>query len=134
MKRRDKRKVGTLVIKLRTWLHGSERHYQEASMLRNPKGKMCCLGFYFNALGVPADDLLKIGSPDELKFMLATSSKGYPKEAAWLIHKSASGKTVNSALTDGLIAANDYAGMTLPERMAMVKELFAKKKIKVKFV
>src|SRR5258705_13829674 len=63
-KKRGKRKaVRTLVIDRRKWLRGGDLDGLTSVLLRPSDGKMCCMGIYGRALGVPRKKLLNIGLP-----------------------------------------------------------------------
>lgn len=126
-----------LVINRRIWLRGEPSGegipWKDFSQLHRVKdGKMCCVGIYLHACGVPMDALAGIGEAD---LVLAENdetsddeSKTYVEEACWLI---------SSMPTDPapqLYATNDDDQLAGFEREQIIKEIFAQHGVDVEFV
>lgn len=100
-------------------------------------GKMCCLGFYLQACGVPVEALR--GHPDP-KAVLEADNIEFPQEAQWLVfldhpeldeHEMEGQQCMsvwwdNSGTCQELMTANDDEAISDEEREAAVQRLFAK--------
>lgn len=112
------------------WLHGEGDYV--SYLLRPADGKMCCLGFYGQALGVPTETLAYKKSP--------VGSEIFCKKAPWL------GDTENfSEVCGDLMEVNDSCPdnqdktrpvnivLSEPEREARLTKLFAEHGVEVEF-
>lgn len=122
MKAVKKAKTMKLVIDRNVWLRGEGS--DRSALLRPTDGKMCCVGIYLKALGVPEDELLKDKTARFIKSDLvpewtrcAPGEKPYP-------------------VVSELYQINDGAnlGFSEAERERLIAERFAKHGVKVKFV
>lgn len=117
----------SFTINRATWLSG--KLYADdntvESLMRDHKGRMCCLGFYARECRIPAKSLTGKGTPLNLKIehrhkfhnLLAPSSDGI----------------ADSYLSGKLIEANDTMGLTPKKREERITELFRKAGIRVRF-
>lgn len=69
-----------LVIDRNIWFRGQG---SKESKLLNDNGKMCCVGIYLKACGVPEEDILNVRTADELADEFSNKNK-LPEEAKWL--------------------------------------------------
>lgn len=120
-----------LTIDRKLWLRGEGA--EKSALLRKDDGKMCCLGFYGLACGIPTEDLADKKQPNELKGVPNTP---YPE---WLTHnyvgdldkKQYSG--VSTACCS-LMRVNDARSITDEAREAEITVLFAQHDVQVEFV
>lgn len=115
-----------LIIDRNLWLRG-EGH--DASALhRKSDGKMCCLGIYGLACGLPLDKLTGKNQPNELK--------GYPEWLLIHVTPSLDSKAYTGCSTDcgDLIMCNDAKLYQDPEREAKITEIFSRHDVEVTFV
>lgn len=117
MKKKPIRNVKRFTIKRNEWLRGNP----DEGKLLNYEGKMCCLGIYLKACGVPAEDLEDKDMPSELACEY--------KLPAWLA-------TEEDELVPVVKLANknDEAGLAPAVREKQLRELFKEQGIVVRFV
>lgn len=121
-----------LVIDRRIWLRGEPSGegipWEDSSQLHRVKdGKMCCVGIYLHACGVPMDALSGIGAADSV---LAENdeNKTYVEEACWLIPSRPTDPASQ------LYATNDDDQLAGFEREQIIEEIFAQHGVDVEFV
>ena len=97
------------------------RKYWGQYLMRNDEGKKCCLGFVSEAYGVPPEKTLNKEFPCQLRHNVP---KDFPD---WLL--------TNHHHHDVAIASgiNDDMVLSLKEKEAQLKELFAKHNIRLIF-
>ena len=104
-------------INRNTWLRGEGA--EASRLLRFADKKMCCLGFYLRACGVPTQILLGANTPYAIRGSV-------PKEAAWLLHPYV-------ADMSALMEENDSYYVTEKGRERRIKEIFARHSVLVEF-
>jgi hypothetical protein len=131
-------------IKRSLWDRGErfKEERKERDRVPNPAlkhvqdGKMCCLGFYLEACGVPVENLK--GHPDP-KAVLENNNIELPQEAQWLVfldhpdldesemegHQCMTVWWDNSGPCQELMEANDDEVIAEDTREARVQRLFA---------
>lgn len=127
-----------LVIDRNVWLRGEGSH--QSCLYRPRDGKMCCVGIYLDACGVPKDRMVAHSNATSLAEKL-------PDEAKWLFGTSPLGGTFASADANYLYAVNDTeAGskpiahpppVTVPDeafREAEIVRYFAAHHVRVTFI
>lgn len=106
-----------LVIDRKVWLRGERASY----LLRRHDRKMCCVGIYLKACGVPEEKFKGLAGiisvPEKVKF---------PEEAEWL-------RGLDTLLY-GLYAVNDALDLTEIQREAKIVKLFAQRDVEVTFI
>jgi hypothetical protein len=116
-----------LIIDRKLWLRGEQI---VSYLLRFRDGKMCCLGIYGRALGIPAEELLDKGAPDA-----SSCRASFQAKAPWLfkdgIYLSRDCKL--------LMEINDfnsdyYDEPQYQDREDRIKEIFAENGVEVSFV
>lgn len=129
------------------WLNGElvNRHIEALkkapnSMLLDKEGRMCCLGFYSLACGIPAKWVVGLSEPGDLELNLV--EKLAPTIA--YVHQDAyegeDGEpetechVEQSLITDKLITANDDTTIGCLEREARIVALFADAGIEAEIV
>lgn len=110
-----------LVIDRRLWYRANGA---TTSLLLRRDGRMCCLGFYSLACGVPVDDIRGVDEPSSL-IDAATGTK-LPERMSWLRHQRTD---MNSDDSIALQNINDETGDE-----EKIKELFAKHDEEVVFI
>lgn len=119
------RNVKKFVIDRKKWLHGEGA--EVSKLLREYDKKMCCLGFYCEALGHKRKYLNGLSAPQELNNRFDTKSL-VPK---WLIgrgmHISASNDTAS------LMTINDSERISNERREKGITKIFAKHGVEVVF-
>ena len=121
--------IKSFVIDRKIWARGrmlDESGGSKVNSLLRIDDKMCCLGIYLKACGVPNKDLLQVGDPENLDLPL----KMLPK---WLLEEVDIEGYENSKLVSDLIDANDATSCKEATREVKVAKLFAKTGIKVTF-
>lgn len=114
-----------LTIDRARWLRGDL--IQEDSQLLSPMGRMCCLGFYLEACGVPREKLLGESCPSNLRELL-------PGQADWLAEKALHKDRVDNLVEDEFISVNDDAQLSEKGRELRLQQLFKQRGIRVRFV
>jgi hypothetical protein len=99
------------------WLRGDV--FDTPSQMRDRQGRMCCLGFYAESCGAKA--MTGKACPSDLKDL--------PEEASWLVVKH-DYRSVQDVFTE----ANDASCESEKNREKKIKQLFAERGVKVKFV
>jgi len=116
-------KKKSFVINRKKWYRG---HEDESRLLRPSDGKMCCLGFFEKAIcGLKIKDILDIGDPLELE------SESQPE---WFFRNTKYKTETFSLDLYTLIQVNDNENLTESVREELIKNIFKKHNIKVKFV
>jgi hypothetical protein len=121
------RRVTKFTIDRKKWLNGTvfRNEPDTASLMRNEKGQMCCLGFYGAACGLSARALTDKSDPSLVP--------GLPKEMHWLTQDDVPFGAVPSNACYDLMNANDTFAYDDEEREEEVARLFAKRGIEVLF-
>lgn len=89
---------------------------------------MCCLGFVCNQLDVPNEDLLNRATPGSL---IDEWTIPYLMEKVSYIYKD---QWIDSELSDEAMEINDYDHIDPKKKEKMLKELFAKHNLGIKFI
>lgn len=120
--------VTKFTIDRNIWLRGEgeDRSY----LLRPADGKMCCVGIYLAACGVPREELSSRQSACALGVIAGTHE--LPEEARWLLAHGVSGMPSQDATQ--LYADNDGEWETPVEREERIRGAFARHGIVVEFV
>lgn len=111
-------------IRRKDWLRGGKRN----SYLRNGSGKMCCLGFYLRACGVPSSKMVLRPSPASL--MERHRDVDVPR---WLATLEVGNLASDTSVCNELMSVNDDTRLKGPVREAKVAKLFKKRGIAVTF-
>lgn len=107
---------GTLVIDRRIWLRGEA----ESCLLRRD-GKMCCIGIYLKACGIPDTSLVGLGSPFHARNAVVPE---------WLLDRES---WSNSHLALILIQSNDDQSLGEAEREERIASYFSSAGVTVVF-
>ena len=91
--------------------------------LLNEEGYMCCLGQFYEQVGVDKDKLLGEGTPDDLD---------YDVEA--LTYRDEVNILYNSQLASDAITINDNVKTTIQEKVIFLRELFADTGFEIEFI
>ena len=123
----------TLTINRKRWLRGVKNG---GSYLRHPNNqKQCCLGFYARECGLKAADINGISTPDGLrpKHFKAVSRLFEPYSLGGDYEAST---VEENPITCKLMETNDDSDQDYTEhdREAEIKKLFAKLRVRVRFV
>lgn len=122
-----KTKLIPLTINRAKWARGG---YNGDSMLLNSKGNMCCLGFACRVVGIPANKLKGIGTPQTVTGVKALTGKlGKMVEAP-----SYAKSIVNSDDTDAAVGVNDDDKISDKMREYKLKPILKKLGFAAKFV
>lgn len=119
------------VIDRNQWLRGNG---VESSLRRIDDGKMCCLGFYGLACGIPVDEIVDHGDPSD------TEGDTLTKWPEWLLQELPPDEGQwystweNTTACGDLIEANDSKEIEDPERERKIAAIFAEHGIAVEFV
>lgn len=118
-------KKGTLTINRSKWRTGGQskknRTGKGFTELLNTQGYMCCLGFECLRNGLTTDDILQIGSPEDANNK--TKSGLYDKN-----------KRGNTTFANDAIEINDDENTTPREKEKLIRNHFATKGVKVRFI
>ena len=124
------RKPKSFTIDRSKWVHGGPKNASKlgSTSLLNERERMCCLGFYSEACGVPRYDLQSKGTPVGL---LGISSFRVP----YMTSKRHSGIISNSDLASGLVRINDdhFKNRTPKEKEKAIRADFKTIDVKVRF-
>lgn len=136
--------VKSFIIDRTNWLRGEGS--KASRLLRPTDEKMCCVGIYLKACGVPRDQLLDTAAVESRRLVsggLSLDSVSdtklaipiLPEGASWLRDdfKHCSGPTPAAS---ALYSMNDYQASDMPERYREegIRNLFAKQGVEVTFV
>lgn len=112
-----------LVIDRSIWLHGEDSG--QSFLLRPSDGKMCCLGIYLHACGLPKKELSNVKMPSKLPNKI---QKNIPE---WLIsiHDFSQGVDEASEINDTTLCE----GMTAKTRERKLQKIFREHGTKVIF-
>lgn len=113
-----------LIIPRDKWLRGEGD--VASRLLRTRDSKMCCLGLYLAACGVPLKDIENRTAPTRV-----VSSVDIP---AWLAWPDMHGAMKSTADANRLMAVNDSTLMGEMKREEEIAFLFAKNGVEVRFV
>jgi hypothetical protein len=118
--------VTELTIPRSTWLRGEGA--ERSALLRPDDGRMCCLGLYLQACGIPRPVLTGRATA------IALVDRGY-KVPYWL-YQGTPGENafMNSRAAAALMGINDWSKGTEEHREAEVKRMFKEQGITVTFV
>lgn len=114
-----------LTIDRARWLRGDL--IQEESQLLSPMGRMCCLGFYLEACGVPREKLLNESCPSNIEEFV-------PKQASWLGDINPQSDRLNNLVEDDFIGINDDPKLSDKARELRLTQMFKKRGVRVRFV
>lgn len=118
--------VKSFTIDRAKWLSGVYGEYFNGSMLYRPEdGRMCCLGFYCEASGIPKKKMANVPMPAELALGNIPS---------WLrnLNDDAFSWSSSDAASDIARMNDDIKKRT--QREAAITRAFAKQGVKVRFV
>ena len=111
------------VVRRKTWQRG-----QSPSLLRDDRGKQCCLGFVCEQLGVEHEAMQCVGTPGELVWAGTGSidPSDYPQLMGVVVRDSttALGHLVDSDLSSEAMSINDDDAITDAVREAQLTKLF----------
>jgi hypothetical protein len=112
-----------LTISRAQWLRGegSEASY----LLRESDGKMCCLGFYALACGIPQDDIIFIPAPSKIDYRLVECTH---------INQLVTSDLENTELCCDLMNINDRISITEERREEEIITKMATINVQVEFV
>lgn len=115
-----------LTIDRSRWLRGEG---DSRSVLHRPSdGKMCCLGFYLEACGIPRERLTGRSTPGSI-----LTKDQAPEEAKWLFQKDDDRGSYHSGACIDLMRTND-ATRSERQREEIIAEEFAFHGVNVTFV
>lgn len=121
------RKPKEFTIDRGKWVHGGFENKKKlgSTNLLNDQERMCCLGFYSEACGVPRDDLRNLATPSGLVGV----------RVPYMTSKHHLGVITNSKLATDLIQINDDLNSpTSPkEKEKLVRASFKEIDVKVRF-
>jgi hypothetical protein len=120
-----------LTIDRAKWLRGEG--FKESMLLRSYDDKMCCLGFYARACGVPKAAMIDIDTPYNVKEALTTWTKA-KKGARWLFASGRKFFTISNACQSLMKVNDDDEEYTEAEREARITMLFSEHGVEVEFV
>lgn len=118
----------SFVVDRAKWGRGNE-----TMLLNGTDGKMCCLGFAALACGYSKDDILDRGRPEDL--VVELKEKGVDSPNRWfdgLVKPHPRGFDL-TGIGARIISANDDDRITDHEREAVLRGLFLKLGVEVKF-
>jgi hypothetical protein len=104
------------------WIRGVT---PESALLHSPTGKMCCVGIYLQACGVPRDRLKDKPTASWIDMDLL------PANARWLV--TGVGGDHETPAAAALYAVNDDFAVNELQREVEIVELFARQGIEVEF-
>lgn len=121
--------VTEFTIKRSKWLRGEK---DDSALLRERDRKQCCLGIYLEACGAPLELMNGVPTPSDL------ADCDVPE---WLVREESDfdwdaepvTRTVDSDLTDRLVAVNDSPDLADPDREAAIAARFQEVGITVRF-
>ena len=117
-----------LTIDRDVWLRGEGP--DESYMHREEDGKMCCLGIYLEACGIPKEAMTQLKTPAE---PLRKHNPDPGKDVSWAIMMN-NGRLTNSPITNQLMRINDSIGIDEANREDSVREILGERGIEVEFV
>jgi hypothetical protein len=119
-----KKTVHSFVIDERRWLHNEVEELEEyEGMLRNEKGKMCCLGFFAQSCGVKPKNMKGLGMPADIE-PLPRKLKELVLEAQPPQDDDGYEEIVYHPTIQDLADTNDAEGLTLFRRKQRITRLF----------
>lgn len=114
-----------LVIDRARWFRG--KGADDSRLLRSCDGRMCCLGIYLEACGVPSDALENTPYPSTYRLR-----PFIPAEAQWLLARDSRNPTSSDAID--LATTNDRTSIKARTREERIRAMFAKHDVEVVFV
>jgi hypothetical protein len=120
--------VKSFVIDRSKWLPREAFDGGKSYLLRESDGRMCCLGVYLRACGIPASALNRLELP---AMVVKESNLSVSEVPAWLLDLR--GGTWSSESATELASINDSQRITLDEREQRIIERFAEQGIEVRF-
>lgn len=126
------------VIDRAKWVCGDNSdQWDNPSSLLNTQGNMCCLGQIMSQCGFHDDELRDLVSPAEVVYCAGQKPGGFLTEAYRTYPKDGgrvkAGDIVDTTLAQAAMYANDTGDLSLREREAKLKELFASHDVKLTF-
>lgn len=130
--------IKEFVIKRSEWSRGTQE-----GLLLNNYGKKCCLGFYAEACGIPAEEIIDIATPQDLVYGTDVAESNNLKWDTFLIDKKKVSPSPydrwsqnNSSSCCAMMETNDLLtrAITESEREEQLIKLFADQGVKVTFV
>lgn len=118
-------KVISFDIDRRWWSRGIPMDTPSALLL--PSGKMCCLGFYARACGLPKNTILKMGFFKEIESII-------PQETKWLLDAPFREPLAASRMEHTIGSINDKEHTPEEVREQFIKEKFLAQGITVNFI
>ena len=119
-----------LVIDRAIWLRGGGSGSGMLRTLAEPV-KMCCLGIYLDACGIPRDELAGLGRPSDLMLGVDKGRVAFPDEARWLLRRE--NRRFNSEAAVALYQTNDSSQLTAAQREEALRRIFAQHGVDVEF-
>jgi hypothetical protein len=120
-----------LIIDRKTWLRGEGN--EKSALLRECDGKMCCLGVFALAIGLSAERISNVESPEMVPVAGAESVA-----SLWKKFNPVSGFIFNggeaSVVCRDLMCTNDDQSMYDVDREEKIAKLFAKGGVEVEFI
>jgi hypothetical protein len=109
------------------WFRGNGHEFSR--LKRHDGGKMCCLGFYALACGIPEQAITEIAFPSVIEYGWDTDAR---IRMSWLWEARSDSTGLEMELTIGQV--NDEESLSDKEREADLTKLFAFNDITVTFV
>jgi hypothetical protein len=122
----------TFYVSRARWLRGEGS--QNSRLLRPSDGKMCCLGFYGRACGIPSEQLENAGAPDELVGYYETTVKYRDFWPKWVLQEPEDLGYRMTAATTRAMEVNDDDELGAVEREETLAELFKSVGVELVFV
>ena len=123
---KPKSPITKLTIDRKRWLRGTG----SGLLLDRSNNKMCCLGFYSIACGLPKKLITNHGCPADIEMIY---DMPLPEPMQWL-RSMDFGRVKSSQLADKLMRANDKISLDPEVREERITRYFAKKGIEVEFI
>lgn len=126
-------KPETFTVERANWLRGTDQ-----SMLRNPEGQMCCLGFLGLACGYTPEELLNRNLPDDFENRPTGESKDrllWPRDLARVHEDQDEGGeySIGTETCSRIAITNDSTFLSDASREQRLTEYFGSIGIKVVF-
>ncbi len=125
-------KVNKFTIDRAKWLQGESN----SLLHRKSDDKMCCLGFFSLACGIKKKNITNLSCPESALEEDRVKSSKYPEWVFdWTVdYLSKNEKRRNSDIINDLMTINDdTTELTLAEKEAQIKTIFAKQGVEVEF-
>lgn len=123
-----------LIIDRSKWRTGGEGYRHTGigdTQLLNDDGYMCCLGFYCLQAGIPSEDILGVGEPDDIDGVRDFYNKFEDMELLLVDMEPYENLMNKTKFTIAAISINDKETITPDEREQMIKDHFGSVGIEV---